>query len=199
MMTRKILPFAAAVLLAACAQNNYTEQSEWPQAQEIDDFAADGRLAVKIKEKGSYANFDWRYQGQMQTVDVNTPLGNTVGKLCQDSLGVLAVDAKGRVYQAQNAAELSSSLLGFELPLQYLHLWASGKRAAGEPYQILADGRLQQSGWNIRRSVGEQNEAKILFLENSKLSIRLVFDDWDKLPKSERKMQCAERSGAEQP
>ena len=48
----------------------------------------------KWKEKGSYTNFDWTYQNAVQTIDVDTPLGNTVGQLCQDSDGVLAVNSK---------------------------------------------------------------------------------------------------------
>ena len=79
----------------------------------MQDFSADGRLAVKVEGKGSYANFDWTYQNAVQTIDVNTPLGNTVGQLCQDSEGVLAVDSKGKVYQAETAEELSRQLLGF--------------------------------------------------------------------------------------
>ena len=79
----------------------------WREQTEIPDFAAGGRLAVKVNEKGSYANFDWTHQNQVQTIDVNTPLGNTVGQLCQDGQGVLAVDGKGQVYQAASAEALS--------------------------------------------------------------------------------------------
>ena len=92
----------------------------WREQTEIPDFAAGGRLAVKVNEKGSYANFDWTHQNQVQTIDVNTPLGNTVGQLCQDGQGVLAVDGKGQVYQAAKADALSEQLRGYALPLPYL-------------------------------------------------------------------------------
>lgn len=59
-------------------------------------------------KKAQYANFDWTHQNQVQTIDVNTPLGNTVGQLCQDGQSVLAVDGKGQVYQAASAEALSS-------------------------------------------------------------------------------------------
>lgn len=193
MKSNFILPLAAAMLLAACAQTKIPQSNEWLPAADAADFSADGRLAVKVEQKGSYANFDWLYQNQVQTINVNTPLGNTVGQLCQDKKGVLAVDGKGRVYQAATAEELSSQLLGFELPVQYLHIWADGKRAAGEPYQVFSDGRLQQMGWTIRRTVGENNQVKVLFLENSKLSVRLVFDEVSReLPPSSQQ-QCTAR------
>lgn len=194
-MNRKLFYSAATVLLvAACAQTPKPQQGEWPQASDVGDFTADGRLAVKVEGKGSYANFDWRYQNHVQTIDVNTPLGNTVGQLCQDGQGVLAVDNKGQVYQAQTAEELSGRLLGFELPVQYLHIWADGKRVAGQPYEMLPDGRLKQSGWTIRRTLSDHADTRILYLENERLSVRLVFDEVNRRPEATDQKQCAARS-----
>ena len=92
MNLKQLSSVAALLLLAACAQPNLPQQNSWQAAEQVQDFSADGRLAVKVEGKGSYANFDWTYQNAVQTIDVNTPLGNTVGQLCQDSEGVLAVD-----------------------------------------------------------------------------------------------------------
>ncbi len=80
-------------------------------------FAAEGRLAVKAEGEGSYANFDWTYQPLVETININTPLGSTLGQLCQDRDGALAVDGKGNVYQAESAEELSRQLVGFKLPI----------------------------------------------------------------------------------
>ena len=99
MNLKQLSSVAALLLLAACAQPNLPQQNSWQAAEQVQDFSADGRLAVKVEGKGSYANFDWTYQNAVQTIDVNTPLGNTVGQLCQDSEGVLAVDSKGKVYR----------------------------------------------------------------------------------------------------
>ena len=137
MNLKQLSSIAALLLLAACAQPNLPQQNSWQAAEQVQDFSADGRLAVKVEGKGSYANFDWTYQNAVQTIDVNTPLGNTVGQLCQDSEGVLAVDSKGKVYQAETAEELSRQLLGFALPVQYLHIWADGRRVANAPYKMV--------------------------------------------------------------
>jgi len=142
MNLKQLSSVAALLLLAACAEPNLPQQNSWQAAEQVQDFSADGRLAVKVEGKGSYANFDWTYQNAVQTIDVNTPLGNTVGQLCQDGEGVLAVDSKGKVYQAETAEELSRQLLSFALPVQYLHIWSDGKRVANAPYKILPDGRL---------------------------------------------------------
>ncbi|MBF0802865.1 MULTISPECIES: lipoprotein insertase outer membrane protein LolB [Neisseria] len=189
-----ILYSVAALLLAACAQPRPAGKEGWRAQSDIDSFAAEGRLAVKANEKGSYANFDWTYQNQVQTINVNTPLGNTLGQLCQDGQGVLAVDNKGKKYQAASARELSEQLLGFPVPVQYLHIWTNGQWVKNAPYQILPDGRLQQFEWTISRSLNENGTPRILLLESAKLSLRLVFDQMKKTNTTNAPAQCAARS-----
>ena len=192
----KLFALSAAVLLAACAQPRMATSDSWREQTEMPDFTADGRLAVKVNEKGSYANFDWTHQNQVQTIDVNTPLGNTVGQLCQDGQGVLAVDGKGQVYQAANAEALSEQLLGYALPVQYLDVWANGQWVKNAPYQILPDWRLQQFEWTITRRLKEDGTPRILQLESPKLSLRLVFDQITYSKSSGAAGQCAARAGA---
>ncbi|QEY24670.1 lipoprotein insertase outer membrane protein LolB [Neisseria animalis] len=193
-MKFKLPIMLVTLLLAACTTTGLPQQGGWPAADDVGSFTAAGRLAVKVEEKGSYAHFDWTYQNKVQTINVNTPLGTTVGQLCQDAQGVLAVDGKGRIYQADTAEELSTLLLGFELPVQHLYIWADGKRVAGAPYQLLADGRLQQFGWTINRSVTEENKPRVLQLANDKLSVRLVFDEVDMQPPYSAQNSCAART-----
>lgn len=193
MKLQTIVSIATLTLLAACVHPNLSQQNDWKPAENVNDFTADGRLAVKVEEKGSYANFDWSYQNQVQTISVNTPLGSTVGQLCKDNQGVLAVDNKGRVYQAETAEELSNKLLGYELPVQYLHIWADGKRVANAPYRLLPDGRLEQFDWTITRSTNTEGKPKILQLENAKLNVRLVFDEVNHEPAASDQTQCAAR------
>lgn len=187
------ISLCTAVLLAACAQPHMPQQESWREQTNIADFAADGRLAVKVNEKGSYANFDWTYQNQVQTINVNTPLGNTLGQLCQDSRGVLAVDNKGKVYEAGTARELSERLLGYSLPVQYLHVWANGQWVKNAPYQLLSDGRLQQFEWTISRTLKSDGSPRTLLLESSKLTLRLVFDQMFPAKDGNAPKQCAAR------
>lgn len=167
---------------------------QWKPQQESADFNAEGRLAVRMDGKGSYANFDWSQQKSVRTINVNTPLGNTLGQLCQDSIGVLATGSDGRVYEAANAAELSQQLLGFSLPLQYLDVWAAGQWVDGIPYQILPDGRLQQFEWVISRQLNSDGQVRILQLESQKLSLRLIFDYFDYTKAESTSLQCEIRN-----
>ena len=187
------LSVAALIILAACAQPQRADKESWRVQSDIPDFTADGRLAVKVNDKGSYANFDWTYQNQVQTINVNTPLGNTVGQLCQDKQGVLAMDGKGKKYYADTPQALSEQLLGFSLPVQYLHVWANGQWVANAPYQLLPDGRLQQFEWTVTRSLNADGTPKVLLLESSKLTLRLVFDQMAFARDSGAAAQCAAR------
>lgn len=180
-------------LLASCASVG-TPAGNWQEQNRVSDFNADGRLAVKVNEQGSYANFDWRYQNGVQTIDVNTPLGNTVGQLCQDKLGVLAVDSSGRRLVADSAGELSRQLLGYDIPLQYLYVWAAGQRVKEAAYQVDKEGRLNQMGWTISRTEDEAGKVKTLLLESKDLTLRLVFDNMQALAEdAAAPQQCAAR------
>ena len=165
-------------LLAAC-QTMPIKPTAW-QAGSRDtlNFNASGRLAVKQNDKGSYANFDWDSNGKMQQLSVNTPLGNTVGELCQDSSGVVATASNGETYQAATANELSERLMGFAIPVESLDLWAHGYYADNQPHTVDEQGRLLQAGWKIERQVDGEGHPRLLVLDNQQLSIRLAFNDY---------------------
>ena len=165
-------------VLAAC-QTTPIKPNVW-QAGSRDalNFNASGRLAVKQNEKGSYANFDWDSNGKMQQLSVNTPLGNTVGELCQDSRGVVAIASNGETYQAATASELSERLMGFAIPVESLDLWAHGYYADNQPHTVDEQGRLLQAGWKIERQVDAEGHPRLLVLDNQQLSIRLAFNDY---------------------
>lgn len=166
-----------ALLLAACTTTGTQMAADgWREDAPTPEFEAAGRMGVKENERGSYANFDWLRTAGLQLFDVKTPLGNSVGRLCQDSSGVQAVSANGQTYRAATTAELSRQLLGYDLPVAYIDRWANGLRVAGEPYSILPDGRLQQMGWRIQRNLDDNGQVRLLHMERTGLSLRLIFD-----------------------
>ncbi|MGF6147863.1 Outer-membrane lipoprotein lolB precursor [Kingella potus] len=175
-MNLPVLPLVFSLLLLAGCAGVGSVPTQWQPPRDNADFTADGRLAVQTEGRGSYANFDWARQNGVQTIDINTPLGNTIGRLCRDPQGVLAVNSKGERFEAANVRELSERLLGFVLPLQYLDLWAHGQWSADEPHQTAADGSLRQAGWDISRSTRADGSVRTLSMTDGKLSLRLVFD-----------------------
>lgn len=173
------------LLLSACAGIPVSQEQTEPtwhaaKAGSVQSFDASGRLAVKNEGKGSYANFSWQNLDGLQIIAVTTPLGNEVGSLCQDQNGVSARNSRGKTFRANNIAELSQQLLGFSLPFDYLHQWVNGFWVAGEPHQLQPDGRLSQSGWLIRRQLRADGKTpKMVELENNRLQIKLVFDEFE--------------------
>lgn len=182
--------------MAACTsfqapQSNTT----WQAQREWRTFAADGRMGVKVQDKGYSASFDWLREMGVETFDVNTPLGNTVGQLCADKQGFIAVDSEGKRYEAQTAAELSQQLLGYELPIEYLSVWANGEWVANAPYTLNADGTLNQYGWTIAREANTDGTAAVLQLNNAQLTLKLLFNNNNRqqgLP--EKSALCAARA-----
>ena len=181
MIRHRLLPIFATLLLAACTGLGTQMSAEsWRDDAATPEFEASGRMGVKENERGSYANFDW-----LRTA--------AVGRLCQDGDGVQALASNGRVYRAATTAELSRQLLGYDLPVAYIDRWANGLRVPGEPYSVLPDGRLQQMGWKIQRNLGEDGQVRMLLLERTGLSLRLVFDRFGQ--PEQRPGSCADHAG----
>lgn len=176
-----LLISSSLLLLGACASTTTQTSSQWQAQRDWQTFDATGRLGVKINEKGSYANFDWVRKDGVETIDVNTPLGNTVGQLCQDAEGVLALDANGKIYTADTPEALSEQLLGYHLPIAHLSVWANGEWVRDVPHGFSADGnKLLQLGWKISRELNEDGTPRILLLENDKMTLRMVFNEMER-------------------
>ncbi|ULJ65148.1 lipoprotein insertase outer membrane protein LolB [Wielerella bovis] len=194
MKINQIILSGCLLILAACTTTYTQTASQWQAQQDWQTFEASGRLGVKINDKGSYAHFDWTCKNGVETIDVNTPLGNTVGQLCQDAQGVLAQDSNGKLYTAATPEELSEQLLGYHLPLKHLSVWANGEWVRDEPYRFTEHGKLQQSGWTISRELNEDGTPRILLLENEKLTLRMVFNEINRIAgQPEKQDVCAAR------
>lgn len=172
----KVIFSGSLLLLSACMATKLAQPYQWQAQRNWQDFDASGRLGIKIDEKGSYAHFDWVRKNGVETIDVNTPIGSTVGQLCRDAQGVLAKDASGNIYTAETPEKLSEKLLGYNLPIKYLSVWANGEWVNGESYSFTSNGQLRQLGWTISRELAEDGTTRILLLENDKMSVRMVFN-----------------------
>ena len=79
MKMKPILPALAAALLAACTSMNTPVQTQaqqkWREQQTETPFEANGRIGIKMQQTGHNASFDWTRQNQVETLDINTPLG----------------------------------------------------------------------------------------------------------------------------
>ncbi|MDF7675848.1 outer membrane lipoprotein LolB [Neisseriaceae bacterium ESL0693] len=183
---RFIMPLLGILMIfsSGCAQLQQkpdASSATWPAAPEplTEGFNSSGRLAVKDYGKGSYANFTWQNEGEIQSIDVKTPLGNSVGQLCQDKQGVIARDSHGQIMQADSIASLSQDLLGVALPFEYLNQWVQGYRINHEAYEIQSEDRLYQLGWRIQRQLRPDGQTpRMIRLINQQFDIKLLFDEY---------------------
>ena len=182
-------------ILSACSNLSSTHTNDW-QAANVQNqvFLADGRLSVKdVQNKGGFAQFHWVNGEEVQTINVNTPLGNTVGQLCRDKNGVLAQNSQGEVFYADSAQDLAYRLTGFFIPLDYLDLWALGKYATDSVHSILPNGVLQQAGWQVQREINPQTkQPKRLTINRDGISIRLIFNNFENI-ENDNEIQCPQR------
>lgn len=187
--------FSGSLILAACTSFQAPKSNTaWQAQREWQTFAADGRMGVKVQDKGYSASFDWLREMGVETFDVNTPLGNTVGQLCADKQGFIAVDSDRKRYEAQTAAELSQQLLGYELPIEHLSVWANGEWVANAPYRLNADGTLNQYGWTIAREANADGTPTVLQLHNKQLTLKLLFNHINRTQgQPEKNNSCAAR------
>ncbi len=185
-MKLKILLITAVLLLLnACSFLLPPKQvtPQWlTQAQYHKLFTSDGRLSVNVNGKGYSAHFSWQKQNATEVLDVSTPLGSTVGQICQDRQGLIAVAGK-EIYTASSVTELSQQLMGFDLPLDHLSYWAQGVIVPDQTHQIDQEGRLRQMGWQISRTAlaSEPFKSRRVELTRKDMAIRIVFDDFDLL------------------
>ena len=176
---KKLILFSTAIIITACSHIKQPQTvSEWQPESTPPHFAAAGKLSVKADKQGFQAAFDWQNNATLKIININTPLGNTVGNLCQDNIGAVARNAKGQVFQAATAGELAHRLTEQDIPLDYLDLWATGRYTTNESHQILPDGNLIQAGWTIQRITHDNGLPYRLILQRPDLKITVLFKEF---------------------
>lgn len=176
--------FLLILLLNGCSVFVGPKQanSDWKMVEknQLKNFSTNGRLSVNFDGKGYSAHFLWQKTFQIEQLDVSTPLGGTVGQICQDKSGFIATTDK-ETYTAKTITDLSQQLMGFDLPLDNLNYWTQGFIVPNQTHQITPEGDLEQMGWRIKRTVlaGDKSKSRRLELVRKDMAIRIVFDDFD--------------------
>lgn len=152
----------------------------------IPSFEITGRLSVRHANDGFSGNLSWRHVFGEDEFVVQTPLGQGVARVTQNSQGATLQTADGQVRQAPDAESLTQQVLGFRLPLAGLPHWVQA-RAISENAELRhnADGTLaflSEQGWQIAylsyHMVGQSALPSKLSMENAELKLRIVIDDW---------------------
>ncbi|MDA8224329.1 MAG: lipoprotein insertase outer membrane protein LolB [Betaproteobacteria bacterium] len=150
-------------------------------------FSIDGRLAMHAGKDSGQMSLHWRHTPQGDTVELYSPLGQTLGRLTRDASGASLTDSSQHTYYAHTLDSLSRQRLGWSLPFDGLADWVSGAAVPQQPYEVqrhAADAplQMQQSGWTVTylrwRMVGDRRLPDRIDLVGDGVRARLLVSQW---------------------
>ena len=120
-----------------------------------------GRFALTVSEVGGKQNavqggFAWRDDGANLTLDLVSPVGQTLARVEAGQGGALLREANGKETQALNPDALVALVLGSRIPVGGLREWLRGNLPADPAATVVekdAEGRptlFTQAGWQVR-------------------------------------------------
>ncbi len=158
-----------------------------PMQLEAAPFAINGRVSVNHHGERHSAGLRWTHSVQSDEILLLTPLGQTAARVYRDASHA-TLDDGNKHYQDADAEALMQQVLGWQLPLHFLHHWVLGMADPDSPAQIehADDGRisvLRQDGWEVHylkyAQDGPDSLPSRLQLLYADLQIQLLIDEWD--------------------
>ena len=173
------------VLLTGCSV--FQEVRSVTKLGSYGDFELSGRVAVRVDGEGSSARIKWSHRGDVDAVDIYTPVGSIIAVILVSPRTGAVLETKDQVYEAPSVEALTERVLGWRLPLDSLKYWARGqvnpqvaieKMSSKDTRQRLT--YLEQEGWKVtfERYHEGSMRPRVIRLEFQDLKIRFVLDEW---------------------
>ena len=188
-MQHRLDVFALCGLLAVMAGCASTRPAQvLPASNEsIVAFSLNGRVAIKLDERGSTASLRWRHSATRDSLRLFSPIGSVVGDIESDENGATLTTGDKKVYRSDDAQSLTREVLGWDLPLSGLRYWVTGRADPGSPVQAEdrdGNGRLKnltQNDWRIAylEYFGDSALPARLSLAYDRLKLRLIVERWE--------------------
>jgi outer membrane lipoprotein LolB len=163
---RGLLVAAAAVLalVAGCAQ------VEIRPPQGPLDFDLAGRIAARYGSESFTGNISWRHARNGDEMLLSTPFGQGVARIVREGDAVQLTTADGKQYRANDAEELTESVLGFRVPIVGLAEWVQGRPSP----------ELESRGWTIEIQERDgQRRPTRLRATYQRIDLRLAVTQWN--------------------
>ncbi|HKB83172.1 MAG TPA: lipoprotein insertase outer membrane protein LolB [Burkholderiales bacterium] len=172
--------------LAGCASTGPPQRLPASNAS-IGAFSLNGRIAVKLDDRGYTASLRWRHSATRDSLRLLSPLGTVVGEIETDASGATLVTADKKIYRSNDAQSLTREVLGWDLPLAGLRYWVIGRADPALPVQAQdSDDRqrlksIMQNGWRIvfLEYFGASALPARLTLAYDRLNLRLIVEHWE--------------------
>lgn len=153
----------------------------------IGAFSLNGRVAVKLDDRGYTASLRWRHSATRDSLRLLSPVGTVVGEIEADSNGATLTTGDKKVYRSNDAQSLTREVLGWDLPLSGLRYWVTGRADPALPVQAQSrDDKerlksLMQDDWRIAylEYFGDSALPARLLLAYDRLNLRLIVEHWE--------------------
>ena len=188
-MQHRLGVFALCGVLAALAGCASTRPAQvLPSSNDsIGAFSLNGRVAVKIDDRGYTASLRWRHSATRDSLRLLSPLGSVVGDIEADSDGATLTTGDKKIYRSNDAQSLTREVLGWDLPLAGLRSWVTGRADPAAPVQAQdRDDKqrlksLTQNDWRIAylEYFGDSALPARLSLSYDRLHLRLIIEHWE--------------------
>lgn len=189
---------ALVLLLAGCAAEPGrppvadTWQVHSARLAQLDDWRAEGKLALRTEDMSESVSLLWRQQGSSTLVHLQGPLGVNATTISSDGrqLEIRRGD-EHRILDLSEPGALQRQT-GWDLPLPALPYWLKGMPAPGavEALELNAEGTLLQSlhqgSWEVRYEqygvFGDLYLPTRLRIVRQDTSARVILRDWQVTP-----------------
>lgn len=184
---RRFYLLLLCLLLAACASQPVSQQPLTRRVDAANTFVLNARIAVKHDGKRSTAALRWAHQNGVDEMLLFGPFGHTLANIRRDEHEVVLETSEQR-YVAQDAAELTRTVLGWSLPLDGLKCWVLAMPDPNGEAEVERDAQgqlsmLRQDGWEIHytRYVTPAADSlpQRMLLQRAGLEIQLLVDTWE--------------------
>ena len=188
-MRRRLEVFAlwgVLALLAGCASTRPAQVLPASNVS-IGAFSLNGRVAVKLDDRGYTASLRWRHFPTGDSLRLLSPVGSVVGEIETDGKGAMLTTADKKVYRSNDVQSLTREVLGWDLPLSGLRFWVTGRADPTVPVQAQSrDSKerlksLMQNDWRIAylEYFGDSALPARLSLAYDRLKLRLIVEHWE--------------------
>ncbi len=154
----------------------------------LGEWVLHGRISVTTEDDSWRGKLRWQQGAQDFQMYFEAPMGLGAARLSTSSAGVVMQVSNGKTYYAADVEDLMYQFIGMHLPLAGLRYWVTGLPQPGMPSSVVEyDGagrlaHLQQADWDIHYrgylNTGDVDLPKKVFIENSRLNVRLVIEHW---------------------
>lgn len=200
---RSLATFALIWLVATatgCATTQHKQASTQANAKHfaalktINTFTLKARIGIQMPRRGYSGALTWQHQGkQTDDITVYSPLGSQVASISQTANHAKLTNQKGQTFEANSAAQLIKTHLGWTLPVEQLNHWLlanpqtrnTGITGITGIKQFDAQGRLTmltQQGWTIQyKQYSNWNGIDLpskVFIKSKDFSLKLIANDW---------------------